>query len=830
MRKRYGALLALTTLLAACGSTPRVNSTPVQPNPPSQGKKFQILGYVQVTLGENAKVQWFGANADGSINKQGVANAAYDLQLVQNATPYNDFAGTRYLYSTFKVRNGFGAITWAQASNIVFLGADDDATIDHTAVLSMRDSSNVQFKDSTVANSIIPAHRMLDATTANPSFADMYVLPEALVAPFHGAYGAYFFPWGFAVRHCLNTSCTDYDRTLPGNPTLTQYDGRVTFSYKVPVGPRTPRSVDMLFVAGSEAPAVVVQTEDEQSSDRVAGLVTPPAGFGVIKMRGSSLSGGTLMQNIRITGMPGAPEVLISRNDHPTDLDLSATSVASYTDAAVVGNLTVIDNTPGDSFSYSLSDSRFEVVAGVLKLKAGKSITAAPTSIPLQITVTDQAGGSYSETFNLAVSPAGGLLDNTFGTNGLTTTSISAHPTTPDDQGFGLDIQQQGGNAGKTILVGQTYVTATSIYDFAIARYDSNGILDTTFGTNGILKDNISTSAADTDIAKAVKVIADDSFLVAGVARGGSTTDADFALVKYTATGSRDTTFGTGGKVLTNMGTGAAADGGNALAVQSDGKIVVAGFTTSSTSGKDFALARYNSNGTLDTTFGTGGKRTDAISASNGADEITGVAIDSNGKIVVSGYTTVSTFTKFVVARYNSNGTPDTTFNTTGRTVTPINANNDRANAIVLQPDGKIVVAGTSILTAGSNEDFVAVRYTTSGALDTSFGNAGITQISFGSNIGQEQANGLDLQADGKIVLAGRTRSSGGNYDLAMVRLTTAGALDSTFGKSGRVVTVVGPNSDTGQAIKVWNNKIYLAGTSFVTGNNNDYALARYIP
>jgi len=168
--------------------------------------------------------------------------------------------------------------------------------------------------------------------------------------------------------------------------------------------------------------------------------------------------------------------------------------------------------------------------------------------------------------------------------------------------------------------------------------------------------------------------------------------------------GSLDTTFNTTGKVTTAIG--AINDSALAVAIQSDGKIVAAGYSYNGAN-YDFALVRYNTDGSLDTTFNTTGKVTTAIGASNDSAYV--IAIQSDGKIVAAGYSDNGANDDFALVRYNTDGSLDTTFNTTGKVTTAIGASNDYAYAVAIQSDGKIVAAGYSY--NGANDDFALVRY-----------------------------------------------------------------------------------------------------------------------
>jgi uncharacterized delta-60 repeat protein len=204
-----------------------------------------------------------------------------------------------------------------------------------------------------------------------------------------------------------------------------------------------------------------------------------------------------------------------------------------------------------------------------------------------------------------------------------------------------------------------------------------------------------------------------------------------------------------------NLGTGFTtldltdtADLGNALAVQLDGKILVAGYTYNG-SNNDFALIRYNVNGSLDTSFGTGGVVQTAIGTGN--DFATSISLQDDGKIVVAGYSFNGTNFDFAVVRYNTNGTLDTTFDTDGKVTTAIGAGNDTASSVVIAADGDIIVAGASH--NGADDDVAIVRYQSNGALDSSFDTDGKLTTAVGAS--SDVATGVIIQKDGKLLVSG---------------------------------------------------------------------------
>jgi uncharacterized delta-60 repeat protein len=228
-----------------------------------------------------------------------------------------------------------------------------------------------------------------------------------------------------------------------------------------------------------------------------------------------------------------------------------------------------------------------------------------------------------------------------------------------------------------------------------------------------------------------------------------------------TAVGDRlDTTLGTNGKVTTAIG---GQDFATAVAIQSDGKIVVAGYSLNGAN-DDFALARYNTDGSLDTTFDTDGKVTTAIGAS--VDRASAVAIQSDGKILVAGFSSDGFSTDFALARYNADGSLDTTFSSDGKVTTAIGASYDYASAMAIQSNGKIVVAGSALI--NYTDDFALARYNADGSLDTTFQIAGKATTAIRSD---DSAHAVAIQSDGKIVVVGETwGGSPSNSDFALVR------------------------------------------------------------
>jgi uncharacterized delta-60 repeat protein len=398
-----------------------------------------------------------------------------------------------------------------------------------------------------------------------------------------------------------------------------------------------------------------------------------------------------------------------------------------------------------------------------------------------------------------------GALDTTFSVDGKVITFIGSGYA----EGRGVAIQADG----KIVAGGHFYVSGSNT-DFAIVRYTTEGILDNTFGNAGIASAGIGTNA---DNGNALLIQEDGKILIAGSTHNSN--DNDLALVRFNMNGTLDNTFGSNGIVVTNLG--AAVEGANAMVLQSDGKIIIGGTSIGNLSNADFALVRYNINGTPDSTFGYGGiVKTDI---NNSYDYVNALVMQEDGKIVACGTTAGPGPQDFVAVRYNTDGTLDNTFGSGGKAVTVVGAGTDEAFAALVQLDGKIVLAGASDA-GNSNYDFAMVRLNDNGSLDYSFGSWGKVITSFGAN---DKGRAVILQTDGKIILAGSS-VTGNNSDFAIARYNINGSLDYTFDYDGRATTDFGSGYDAANAIATQSDgSIVVCGTSLQT--NNTFALARYI-
>jgi uncharacterized delta-60 repeat protein len=390
---------------------------------------------------------------------------------------------------------------------------------------------------------------------------------------------------------------------------------------------------------------------------------------------------------------------------------------------------------------------------------------------------------------------ADGDLDPMFGTAGIATTDF----TGSEDIGSSVAIQTDG----KIVVAGLQSVAGTP--HFGLARYNTNGSLDTTFNGNG----KVSTPIGFTSGARALAIQTDGKIVVAGTTDAGIN-DSDFAIVRYNANGSIDTTFAINGIAKTRFLTGI-DNIAHAVIIQSDGKIVAAGESSNITMKggffKHFALARYNTNGSLDTAFGTDGKLTTTFAVTAAAKS---VSIHSDGKITAAGTQNL--------ARYSSSGALDSSFGTGGR----VFINNISINAAKIQADGNIVVAGSTVVSGEAH--FGLARITPTGVFDTAFGTSGRVSTNFGE---LDIAQALVLQSDGKMIAAG-TSSASGNSDFALARYNANGSLDTTFGGDGKVTTNISIADTAAGAALQPDGKIIAVGSADAGSAIRDFAVARY--
>ncbi len=447
-----------------------------------------------------------------------------------------------------------------------------------------------------------------------------------------------------------------------------------------------------------------------------------------------------------------------------------------------------------------------------------RAVTLAGITIVLAVTSLAQA--------------APGDLDPTFGGDGKVTTDFFGGT----DTAKAVAIQRNG----KILAAGTAFNGNTGGNDFALARYNRNGSLDRSFGANGKVTThffggpnpqfNIAAEAG------ALVIQLDGKIVAAGMAFNAGAGMGAFALLRYTRHGDLDRKFGGSGMVTADFG-GVSAQA-NGLALQPDRKLVVVGSTRDINGNSDFALARYHPDGRLDASFGLNGKvATDFTTL----DEARAVHLQLDGKILVAGTSACITAPcasrVFVLLRYHTNGSLDTSFGSGGAVTTSFFVANI-ATSIDVAPDGKIVLAGWTDRGCLACSSFLIARYNPDGTPDTGFGVGGVVKTDFGSIVaGISRASAVVIREgtlQQKIVVGGffQDRAICGNAsgeifpcDFALARYNEDGSLDTSFGDGGLVTTDFGGAVDQAFGLAIQRNgKIVLAGNS-----DGDFAVSRYL-
>jgi uncharacterized delta-60 repeat protein len=410
-----------------------------------------------------------------------------------------------------------------------------------------------------------------------------------------------------------------------------------------------------------------------------------------------------------------------------------------------------------------------------------------------------------------------------FGSNGTAFADFGRGGNWNDDYAEAVAIQGDGKIVAAGWSLSEGYNNEFS--GVALARFRPDGSVDPRFGVDGRVLRRFRADDKSSDSAYAVAIQGDGKIVVAGGTHpqvSDSSADQDFELARYGAGGRLDPGFGAGGAVATDFGT--ADESALAVATLRDGKIVAAGYSRG-----DFALARYGRDGRLDATFGNDGR---VLTDFGGHDGATAIAVQRDGKIVAAGWSRGA----FAVARYRRDGSLDPTFGADGKVITDVGSRGratyeperDGASAVALQADGKIIVAGGSGWPA-RNRDFALLRYTVDGSPDPGFGRGGTVLTDFQKD--NDSASAIAIQRDGKIIAGGSSvRNRGGwrTTDFGLARYTVDGRLDRGFGQDGIILTGVPPRQGGAAAIALQaDGKVVAVGYG---GESSDFALVRYNP
>ena len=521
--------------------------------------------------------------------------------------------------------------------------------------------------------------------------------------------------------------------------------------------------------------------------------------------------------------------------DFPTGLGGVGNAVVIQTDGKIV--VAGVATDPNNAFSsvFALAryngdgslDTSFDTDGLVTTAFPGASVGANAIVIQpdgkLVVAGTASDNSTFNNVFALARYTIGGALDTTFNGTGMVATDI---PGLTFEEAHAVAIQSDG----------RIVAAGLGNSAFVLTRYNIDGSLDNGgagdstpgdyFGTAGIATTPFGGTFEE---ANALAIQSDGKIIAAGDTAISTVVSDNFALARYNIDGSLDTTFNGTGKVTTDFGLVDAAEG---VVLQTDGKIIAAGQAGTTAMGSFFALARYNTDGTIDTAFNTTGKLLTDVSGGRFNLGAQGVALQNDGSIVAAGEYNKSGQLDFGVARYSVNGTLDPLFGTSGIATTDFPLNEDAISALVTQTDGKTVAIGREqspvrVIDA-QDPNFELARYNSNGSLDTSFGSGGLVSTDFGVH-GDDFAYGGALQTDGKIVVVGQvgaqfSQTAAADTRFGIARYNTNGTLDATLGTGGLVTTDFGTTHDSAYGVAIQTDgKIVVAGT-----NGSDIILARY--
>jgi uncharacterized delta-60 repeat protein len=430
---------------------------------------------------------------------------------------------------------------------------------------------------------------------------------------------------------------------------------------------------------------------------------------------------------------------------------------------------------------------------------------------------------------------APGKLDPGFGNGGVVTTPTA--PGAGDDFQNGLAIQRDG----RIVVGGSSDMGAAAGGNrWRISRYTRNGDLDRSFGADGTVTTSMSSAGGLDEHVWNLALDGADRIVAAGdavTATGGF----DVALARFNVDGTLDPSFGTGGKVITAVGPGTRRDRAHDVAVLADGKILVAGFADMGPGAgrRNFMLARYNPNGTLDGSFGSGGIVLTPAAPGDNNDIVTtnGLAIDPVGRILVTGQADMGAGAgsfNFALARYLPNGSLDSSFGGDGIVTTAVAAsdNFDSLVSAAIDGSGRITAAGVAE-TGGFVLDLALVRYNADGSLDASFGAGGKVTMNLGPGNTDDLPQELLLQENGKILVGGGVAPTAVTIDgdAFLARFDPSGSLDRSFGAGGVVVTPTAPGNADDEFFEIAlqsDAKLVAAGECVQPATGRDVCVARY--
>lgn len=391
-----------------------------------------------------------------------------------------------------------------------------------------------------------------------------------------------------------------------------------------------------------------------------------------------------------------------------------------------------------------------------------------------------------------------GILDASFGTSGTIVNPF------PSGYSYGKAVAIQ--SDGRIVVAGNRFTGSYS--DAFVMRFLPDGTTDPSFGTGGSVTTAFTTWYGS--YLTGVAIQPDGKIVVGGYIYAN--TSADYLIARYDSTGVLDPNFGTGGFTTIDF-IGATEDRAFSLALQPDGKIVLAGSREGG--GKEISLMRFQTNGMPDNTFGYSGQVVTDIPLFN-SQEALAIALQVDGKLVITGWAmNFSNSKETFVARFKSDGDPDSTFNSDGFIVPQFNTSGDEGHAVLVQQDGKILVSGQSYDSLTLNEAML-LRFDSAGNPDNTFNGTGIVLHDIANK--DNWSNSIIQQPDGKIVSIGVSYNT--SHDLSVTRFNVDGTVDLLFGNSGTVNVDVANDDDFGLAAVIQPDQKIVVTGSYYDGDN----------
>jgi len=577
----------------------------------------------------------------------------------------------------------------------------------------------------------------------------------------------------------------------------------------------TDKTIAITVPHGTDVAALVATFTTTGASVKVGGTVqvggsTPNNFTNSVVYTVTAADGSTADYTVTVTVALNSSKAITSFSifDIPCSINESSKTIS----------LSVPYGTDVSSLAATFTTTGASVMVGGTVQVSGTTTNNFRNPVVYTVTATDGSTAQYIITVIVASTIVHGDIDLNFGENGKVLTAIGNG--SDGSSANSLAIQADG----KIVVAGAT--RNGSYNEVAVVRYNADGSKDLSFGSGGVVTTAVNNASIE---GMAVKVQTDGKIIVAGNA------DGKFALIRYLTDGAADSTFGVNGLIITDVNPYPARV--YALTLQDDDKYVVAG--SAGAGSAVFALARYDLNGNIDSNFGSSGIVVTQINEYS-YDSISAIATQTDGKIIVAGYTQKQgSHDGIALARYDNNGNLDVSFGVNGVVVVDDYASwSKHANALVIQTDGKIIIAVSAFnKITGSSSQIQLMRFDMSGSLDASFGSNGISSISVQT---WNWASALLIQDDGRLLVAGSSSNSNqadSDSNFALARFDGNGLLDTSFGNGGALMTDIKSNSsDFLAAIALQNDDkivatgatLYQGASTSGTGNNAVFTVVRY--